>query len=43
MLGIVEGCGKNTLGKYFTALPESEIDEVVVMDMHEPFRQAAQS
>jgi len=28
------------LGKYFTALPESEVVEVAVMDVHEPFRQA---
>jgi len=40
LLGIVEGCGKTNLEKYFTALPEPEIVEVVVMDMHEPFRQA---
>ena len=42
VLGIVEGCGKNNLEKYFTALPEPEIVEVAVMDMHEPFRQAVQ-
>ena len=40
MLGIVEGCGKNNLERYFTALPEPETVEVVVMDMHDPFRQA---
>jgi transposase len=42
VLGIVEGCGKNNLEKYFTALPDPEIVEVIVMDMHEPFRQAVQ-
>ena len=42
VLGIVEGCGKSKLEKYFTALPDPEIVEVVVMDMHEPFRQAVQ-
>ncbi len=42
LLGIVEGCGKTNLEKYFTALPEPEVVEVVVMDMHEPFRQAVQ-
>jgi transposase len=42
VLGIVEGCGKTNLEKYFTALPDPEIVEVVVMDMHEPFRQAIQ-
>lgn len=42
VLGIVEGCGKSNLEKYFTALPDPEIVEVVVMDMHEPFRQAVQ-
>ena len=42
VLGIVEGCGKNNLEKYFTALPEPEIVEVAVMDMHEPFRQVVQ-
>jgi transposase len=42
VLGIVEGCGKTTLEKYFTALPDPEIVEVVAMDMHEPFRQAVQ-
>lgn len=42
VLGIVEGCGKTNLEKYFTALPDPEIVEVIVMDMHEPFRQAVQ-
>ena len=42
VLGIIEGCGKSNLEKYFTALPDPEIVEVVVMDMHEPFRQAVQ-
>lgn len=42
VLGIVEGCGKTNLEKYFTALPDPEIVKVVVMDMHEPFRQAVQ-
>lgn len=42
LLGIVEGCGKTNLEKYFTALPGPEIVEVIVMDMHEPFRQAVQ-
>ena len=42
VLGIVEGCGKTNLEKYFTALPNPEVVEVVVMDMHEPFRQAVQ-
>ena len=42
VLGIVEGCGKNNLEKYFTALADPEIVEVAVMDMHEPFRQAVQ-
>ena len=36
------GCGKTNLEKYFTALPDPEIVEVVAMDMHEPFRQAVQ-
>lgn len=35
VLGIIEGCGKGNLEKYFTALPDPEIVEVVVMDMHE--------
>ena len=42
LLGIVEGCGKTNLEKYFTALPDPGILKVVVMDMHEPFRQAVQ-
>jgi transposase len=42
VLGIVEGCGKTNLEKYFTALPDPGIVKVVVMDMHEPFRQAVQ-
>ena len=42
VLGIVEGCGKSNLEKYFTALPDPEKVEVAVMDMHEPFRQAVQ-
>jgi transposase len=42
VLGIVEGCGKNNLERYFTALPDPELVQVVVMDMHEPFRQAVQ-
>jgi len=42
VLGIVESCGKSNLEKYFTALPDPEIVEVIVMDMHEPFRQAVQ-
>ena len=42
ILGITEGYGKSNLEKYFTALPDPEIVEVVVMDMHEPFRQAVQ-
>jgi transposase len=42
ILGIVEGCGKTNLEKYFTALPDPEAVEVVAMDMHEPFRQAVQ-
>jgi transposase len=42
VLGIVEGCGETNLEEYFTALPKPEIVEVVVMDMHEPFRQAVQ-
>ena len=42
VLGIVEGCGKTNLEKYFTALPNPELVEVVAMDMHEPFRQAVQ-
>jgi transposase len=42
VLGIIEGCGKTNLEKYFTALPDPEIVKVVVMDMHEPFRQAVQ-
>ena len=37
VLGIVEGCGENKLEKYLTALPDPEIVEVAVMDMHEPF------
>lgn len=40
ILGIVDGCGKANLERYFTALPDPDIVEVVVMDMHEPFRQA---
>jgi hypothetical protein len=31
VLGIVKGCGKTNLEKYFTALPNPEIVEVVVM------------
>jgi transposase len=42
VLGIVEGCGKTNLERYFTALPVPDMVEVVVMDMHEPFRQAVQ-
>ena len=42
VLGIVEGCGRSNLERYFTALPDSEMVEAVVMDMHEPFRQAVQ-
>ena len=42
VLGIVEGCGKTNLEEYFTALPNPEIVEVVVMDMHEPLGQAVQ-
>ena len=42
VLGIVDGYGKTNLEKYFTALPNPEVVEVVAMDMHEPFRQAVQ-
>lgn len=42
LLGIVEGCCKSNLEKYFTALPDPEMVKMVVMDMHEPFRQAVQ-
>lgn len=40
LLGIIEGCGTTDPEKYFTTLPDPEVVEVVVMDMHEPFRQA---
>ena len=42
VLGSVEGSGKTNLEKYFSALPDPEIVEVIVMDMHELFRQAVQ-
>lgn len=42
VLGMVSGHRQEEVATFFTALPEPEKVEVVVMDMHEPFRQAVE-
>ena len=42
VLGVVSGHRQAELTAFFTALPQPEQVEVVVMDMHEPFRQAVE-
>jgi transposase len=41
VLGVVSGRRQEQVASFFTALPQPEGVQVVVMDMHEPFRQAA--
>ena len=40
VLGVVTGRGQGEVAAFFTALLKAEEVEAVVMDMHEPFRQA---
>ncbi len=40
VMGLVSGHGQKEVTSYLTVLPEAEKVRVVVMDMHEPFRQA---
>jgi len=42
VLGVVSGHRQGEVAAFFDALPESEQVKVVVMDMHEPFRQAVE-
>ena len=42
VLGVVSGHGQGEVAAFFTALPQPEGVEIVVMDMHEPFRQAVE-
>ena len=39
-MGVVSGHRQQEVATFFTALPHAEEARVVVMDMHEPFRQA---
>lgn len=40
VMGVVSGHRQQEVAAFFTALPQAEEARVVVMDMHEPFRQA---
>jgi len=40
VMGVVSGHRQEEVAAFFTALPHAEEARVVVMDMHEPFRQA---
>lgn len=40
VIGVVSGHRQQEVADFFTALPHAEEAKVVVMDMHEPFRQA---
>jgi transposase len=42
VMGVVSGHRQGEVAAFFDALPESEGVKVVVMDMHEPFRQAVE-
>jgi transposase len=42
VMGVVSGHRRDEVAAFFDALPEPERVEVVVMDMHEPFRQAVE-
>lgn len=42
MIGVVSGHRQGEVAAFFDALPEPERVEVVVMDMHDPFRQAVE-
>ncbi len=42
VIGVVSGHRQGEVAAFFDVLPESEVVEVVVMDMHEPFRQAVE-
>ena len=42
VLGVVTGHRQEEVGNFFDALPMPERVQVVVMDMHEPFRQAVE-
>lgn len=42
VMGVVEGQGQKRLEEYLDSLPQPEGVKGVVMDMHEPFRQAVQ-
>ena len=42
VLGVVSGHRQAEVAVFFSALPKAEDVEVVVMDMHEPFRQAVE-
>ncbi len=42
VIGVVSGHRQGEVAAFFDVLPESEGVEVVVMDMHEPFRQAVE-
>ena len=42
VMGIVSGRGQKAVAEWFDRLPEPERGKVVVMDMHEPFRQVVE-
>ena len=42
VLGVVSGHRQEEIATFFTALPKPQEVQVVVMDMHEPFRQAVE-
>jgi transposase len=42
VLGVVSGRRQEEVAAFFSGLPQPEALEVVVMDMHEPYRQAVQ-
>jgi len=42
VLGVVSGRGQKSVEAFLDRLPDREAIEVVVMDMHEPFRQAVE-
>lgn len=42
VIGVVSGHRQREVAAFFTSLPEPERVQIVVMDMHEPFRQAVE-
>lgn len=42
IVGVVSGCGQKAVEEWFDQLPHPEKVKAVVMDMHEPFRQAVE-